>query len=165
MRNLIAIGYPAEPTAAAAAAEAQRLAAELAIEPESVAVISRDREGEFRVTTRHEPDGQAGGWGMLWGLLFGVLFFIPVLGMVVGNGLAALMRALEGSGMDAQFQNEVRNMLQPGTSALFLAVHALTPDRVAEALSRFGGTVLTSSLSEAAEAEVQWELHGVPAQP
>lgn len=44
MADLIAIGYPDESTAHAAADEARRLAAELIIQPDAIAVISRDKE-------------------------------------------------------------------------------------------------------------------------
>ena len=51
-------------------------------------------------------------------------------------------------------------MLQPGTSALFLVVEKVTPDKAVEAMSQFGGTVLKSSLSKEGEAELQEALHG-----
>jgi uncharacterized membrane protein len=59
----------------------------------------------------------------------------------------------------------VRDMLQPGTSALFVVVEKVTPDKAVEALSQYGGTVLKSSLSKDAEKELQDALHGeaVPA--
>lgn len=41
MADLIAIGYPDEATAEAAADEARRLAADLIIEPDAIAVIVR----------------------------------------------------------------------------------------------------------------------------
>ncbi|MGE5288949.1 MAG: hypothetical protein ACM3ML_17470 [Micromonosporaceae bacterium] len=47
MADLIAIGYPDETTAEAAAEEARRLARDLIIEPDAIAVISRDQEGKF----------------------------------------------------------------------------------------------------------------------
>jgi len=97
---------------------------------------------------------------MFWGLLFGLLFFIPVFGMAVGAGLGALMGKVAKSGIDKQFQDQVRAMLQPGTSALFLVVEKVTPDKAVEALSQFGGTVLKSSLSKKAEQELQEELSG-----
>jgi uncharacterized membrane protein len=102
---------------------------------------------------------------MLWGLLFGLLFFVPVFGMAVGAGLGALMGKLEKSGIDKEFQSQVRDMLQPGTSALFLVVEKVTPDKAVEALSKYGGTVLKSSLTHEAEQELQRELHGSAAQP
>jgi uncharacterized membrane protein len=36
----------------------------------------------------------------------------------------------------------------------------VTPDKAVEGLSRFGGTVLKSSLSKEQEAELQAALHG-----
>jgi uncharacterized membrane protein len=39
-------------------------------------------------------------------------------------------------------------------------VEAVTPDKAVEALSRYGGTVLKSSLPKETEAELQEALHG-----
>ena len=97
---------------------------------------------------------------MFWGLLFGMLFFIPVFGMALGAGFGALMGKVTKTGIDKQFENQVRDMVKPGTSALFLVVEKVTPDKAVEAMSKFGGTVLKSSLSKDAEKELQDELHG-----
>jgi uncharacterized membrane protein len=163
MAELIAIGYPDERTAAESAAEVQRLAKDLIIEPDAVAVISRDMDGKFHVTTNHHPVAEGASWGMVWGLLFGFLFFVPLFGLVVGAGLGAAMGAIMKLGIDKRFQEEVRDMLQPGTSALFLIVEKMTTDRTLEALSRFGGTVLKTSLSRDAQRELQEALLHVPA--
>ncbi len=162
MADLIAIGYPDERTAALAAKEAERLSGELILETDAIATIVRDKEGKFHVTTSHHPVGTGATWGMFWGMLFGLLFFVPVFGMAVGAGLGALLGKVEKAGIDKQFQTQVRDLLQPGTSALFLVVEKVTPDKAVDALSKFGGTVLKSSLSREAEAELQKELHGEP---
>jgi len=107
--------------------------------------------------------GGGASYGMLWGLLFGMLFFVPVFGMAIGAGLGALMGKLEKSGIDKEFQDQVRDMLQPGTSALFLVVEKVTPDKAIEALGKYGGTVLKSSLTREAEEQLQEELHGTAA--
>ena len=39
-------------------------------------------------------------------------------------------------------------------------VEAVTPDKAVEALSKFGGTVLKSSLPKETEEELQEALHG-----
>ncbi|MDX6210041.1 MAG: hypothetical protein QOE24_2432 [Frankiales bacterium] len=160
MSTLIAIGYPDETTADKAADEARRLAADLIIQPDAIAVIKRDREGRFQVTTNHHPVAGGASWGMLWGFLFGLLFFIPFFGMVIGAGLGALMGLVEKVDIDNEFQTRVRDMLQPGTSALFLIVEELTLDKAIDALSKFGGTVLRTSLPRDAEAQLQEALHG-----
>ncbi len=163
MSTLIAIGYPDETTAAKASEEAQRLAKELILEPDAIADIRRDREGKFHVSTNHHPVAGGATWGMFWGVLFGLLFFVPVFGMAIGAGLGALMGKVEKVGIDKQFQDQVRDMLQPGTSALFLVVEKATPDKAVEAMSKYGGTVLKSSLSKEDEAELQEALHGASA--
>src|SRR6266540_6089544 len=122
MSDLIAIGYPDETTAEAAADEARQLARDLIIEPDAIAVIVRDKDGDYHVHTRHHLVGGGASYGMFWGLLFGLLFFVPVFGMAIGAGLGALMGKLEKSGIDREFQEHVRDLLQPGTSALFLVV-------------------------------------------
>ena len=163
MSDLIAIGYPDEATAEAAANEARRLARDLIIEPDAIAVIERDAEGKYHVHTSHHMVGAGATWGMFWGLLFGVLFFVPVIGIAVGAGLGALMGKVTKTGIDKQFEDQVRGMIQPGTSALFLMVEKVTPDKATEALSQFGGTVLKSSLSKEGEADLQEALHGTSA--
>jgi uncharacterized membrane protein len=165
MSTLIAIGYPDEATGPAAAEEARRLSGDLILEADAIATIVRDKEGKYHVSTSHHPVGAGATWGMFWGLLFGLLFFIPVFGMAVGAGLGALMGKVEKTGIDKEFQRQVRDMIQPGTSALFLVIEHVTTDKAVDALKQYGGTVLKSSLSKQAESELQRELHGqeVPA--
>lgn len=163
MADLIAIGYPDETTASLAAQEAERLASDLILQPDAIAVIVRDKAGKYHVTTNHQPVASGATWGMFWGLLFGLLFFVPVLGIAVGAGLGALMGKLQKAGIDKQFQDQVKDMVKPGTSALFLVIDKVTPDKATAAMSKFGGTVLKSSLSQSAEAELQSALHGVEA--
>ena len=160
MSDLIAIGYPDQATAELAADEARRLAKDLIIEPDAIAVIVRDDEGKYHVHTSHSPVGAGASWGMFWGLLFGLLFFVPVIGIGIGAGLGALMGKVTKSGIDRQFQEQVRGLLKPGNSALFLMVEKVTPDKAVEAMSKYGGTVIKTSLSKEGEQELQDALHG-----
>ena len=160
MADLIVIGYPDETTAAAAADEARRLAADLIIQPDAIAVIVRDEDGSYHVHTNHHAVGGGATWGMFWGFLFGLLFFIPVIGIGIGAGLGALMGKFGKTSIDKQFQDQVRGLLQPGTSALFLMLEKVTPDKAVDAMSKYGGTVLKTSLSKDDEKELQDALHG-----
>jgi uncharacterized membrane protein len=160
MADLIVIGYPDETTAEMAADEARSLARDLIIEPDAIAVLVRDKEGKVHSHTSHHSVGAGATWGLFWGMLFGLLFFVPFFGMAIGAGLGALMGKITKSGIDREFQDQVRGMLQPGTSALFLMVEKVTPDKAVEAMSKFGGTVLKTSLSKEGERELQDALHG-----
>ena len=51
-------------------------------------------------------------------------------------------------------------MVKPGTSALFLMLEKVTPDKAVEAMSQYGGTVLKTSLSKDDEKALQDALHG-----
>jgi uncharacterized membrane protein len=160
MSDLIVIGYPDETTADAAADEARRLARDLIIQPDAIASINRDVEGKLHVHTQHHAVGAGATWGMFWGMLFGLLFFVPFFGMAIGAGMGALMGKVTKSGISREFQDQVRDLVQPGTSALFLMVEKVTPDKAVEAMSKFGGTVLKTSLSKEGEAQLQEALHG-----
>ena len=160
MATLIAIGYPDEATAEQAADEARRLAQDLIIQPDAIAVIERDAEGKYHTHTTQHAVGAGATWGMFWGMLFGLLFFVPVFGMAIGAGLGALMGKITKSGIDRAFQDQVRDMIKPGTSALFLMVEQVTTDKAVDAMSKYGGTVLKTSLSKEGEKELQDALHG-----
>jgi uncharacterized membrane protein len=163
--DLIVIGYQDEQTAHEAAAEVERLAADLLIEPDAIAVITRDQKGRFKVSTNHHPVAEGATWGLLWGALFGLLFFVPLFGLAVGGAFGLLFGALHKAGVDEEFQNSVRELVAPGSSALFLIVEKVTPDKVEEALRRYGGTVLKTSFSKEAEAQLREALHGQTAAP
>jgi uncharacterized membrane protein len=53
-------------------------------------------------------------------------------------------------------------LVKPGNSALFMIVEKVTPDKAIDALSKFGGTVLKTSLSDEDTKKLQEELHGAP---
>lgn len=160
MATLVAIGYPDQGTAEEARETVQRLEADLVIQADQVASISRDLEGKYHVHTSHGGASTAGGavWGGFWGLLFGLLFFIPFAGWAVGAGLGALFGHMSEKGIDKEFQQQVRDHLQPGTSALFMVIEQVTPDKATAALSQYGGTVIKTSLSEEDTKKLQEAL-------
>lgn len=150
MAMLVAIGYPDQGTAEQAVRTVSELEAELIIQADQVAAISRDLDGKYHVHTNHGGAGAGGGawWGGFWGLLFGLLFFIPFAGLAIGAGMGALFGHLGKSGIDKAFQEQVRDYLKPGTSALFMVIEHVTPDKAVAGLQQYGGTVIKTSLSE-----------------
>lgn len=157
MATLVAIGYPDQSTAEQARQTVQQLESELIIQADHVAAISRDLEGKYDVHTSHGAPSAGGGavWGSFWGLLFGVLFLVPFAGLALGAGFGALFGHLGEKGIDKAFQQEVRDYLTPGTSALFMVIEQATPDKALAALEQYGGTVIRTSLSEEDTKRVQ----------
>ncbi len=160
MATLVAIGYPDQTTAEEARQTVQKLESELIIQADQVAAISRDMEGKYHVHTTHGGAGTGAGavWGGFWGLLFGLLFFVPFAGWAVGAGLGALFGHLGEKGIDKAFQQQVRDYLKPGTSALFMVIEHATPDKAIAALEQYGGTVIKTSLSEEDTRKLQEAL-------
>ena len=166
MATLVAIAYDDQATAEEARHTVQGLEADLIIQADQVAAISRDPAGKYHVTTSHGGATAGGGawWGGFWGLLFGMLFLIPFAGLAIGAGFGALFGHLGKNAIDKEFQQQVRDQVQPGTSCLFLIIEQATPDKATAALSRFGGTVIKTSLSDEDTQKLQEALSAQPAQ-
>ena len=156
MRSAIPLRRPAEE----ARQTVQQLEAELIIQADQVASISRDAQGKYHVNTTHGGASAAGGawWGGFWGLLFGLLFFIPFAGLAIGAGFGALFGHLGEKGIDKAFQEQVRDYVQPGTSALFMIIEQVTEDKAVAALQQYGGTVIKTSLSDEDTKKLQEAL-------
>ena len=160
MATLVAIGYADEATAERARDTVRQLESELIIQADQVASINRDLDGKYHVHTSHGGASAGGGawWGGFWGFLFGLLFFIPFFGLALGAGMGALFGHFGEKGIDKAFQEQVRDHLQPGTSALFMVIDQVTPDKAIEALSQYGGTVIRTSLSDEDTRQLQEAL-------
>ena len=160
MATLVAIGYPDQGTAERARETVAKLESELVIQADQVAAISRDMEGKYHVHTTHggASAGAGAAWGGFWGFLFGLLFFIPFFGLALGAGMGALFGHFGEKGIDKAFQQQVRDHLQPGTSALFMVLEQMTEDKALAALQQYGGTVIKTSLSEEDTKKLQEAL-------
>ncbi len=160
MATLVAIAYPDQATAETARAIVWQLEEELIIQAEEVAVISREPDGTYHFHTSHSGFSTAGGavWGGFWGLVFGTLFLIPFAGWAMGAGLGALFGHAKDKSADEAFQQQVRDHLKPGTSALFMMIEHVTPDKAIAALAQYGGTVIKTSLSDEAAEKLQTAL-------
>jgi uncharacterized membrane protein len=161
MATLVAIGYPDQGTAEQARQTVQQLEADLVIQADQVASISRDMEGKYHVHTTHGGASAGAGaiWGSFWGLLFGLLFLVPFAGLAFGAGFGALFGHLGEKGIDKAFQEQVRDYVKPGTSALFMVIEQATPDKAIAALEQYGGTVIRTSLSDEDTKKLQEALN------
>ena len=158
MALLIAIAYPDQGTAEEARQTVQEFASDLDIQADQVAVVSRDAAGKYHTTTTHGASAHGRAvWAGFWVVLFGLLFTIPIVGLAVGVG--ALLEHHGKHAIDRQFQQQVRDYLKPGTSALFLISEHMTEEKAITALEQYHGTVIKTSLSDEDAAKLQEALN------
>jgi uncharacterized membrane protein len=130
MPDLIVIAYTDETVAAQAAAELDRCSTEIGLDPDAIGVIVGERDGKHHFLTSSHP-GAAAAWSSFWGVVFG-----------------ALMNEAEPSELDRGFRQRVKGLLQPGSSAVLVAVDRVSPATVLAAVSQYGGRHLSCRLED-----------------
>jgi uncharacterized membrane protein len=171
MSDLIAVSFKGEDTADQVLNKLQALQKEHLIDLEDACVVVRDASGHVRLKQAINLVGAgaaSGGLsGALWGSLIGLLFLNPLAGLLTGAAFGAGAGALSGSlvdyGIDDEFIRSLGSTIEPGSSALFVLVRRVTPDKVLPELSQFKGTVLRTSLSNEQEERLRQALQEVRA--
>mgnify|MGYP000954913365 CR=1 FL=1 len=85
--------------------------------------------------------------GTFWGFLIGIIFFVPVLGAIVGAVIGTAWAFLHDAGIPDDFIKDVKETVQPGSSALFLLVSS-DPGQILERLQSFKGKLIKTTLSD-----------------
>jgi uncharacterized membrane protein len=160
MSDLVAVAYPDEATAKEVLGVLGRLQTEHTIEIADAVVVTRNQDGKVKLHQTMKPAAAGATGGALWGGLIGLIFLAPLLGMAVGAATGGVAGAMTDLGVDDRFMKELGTELEPGTAALIVLVASSTPDKVLPEISRFGGHVVQSSLSNEAEAQLQAALSG-----
>lgn len=121
------------------------------------AVIRKDSDGN--VTTGNEVSGQMK-WGVGIGAAAGLLvsFMFPVLGMLAGAGVGAVVASSLGNSVDKKFVEDVTNELKPGTSALFVVGSSDNMDAVRSVLEPYKGTLIHTNLGPEIEEQIKQAL-------
>jgi uncharacterized membrane protein len=147
MSDLVVIGFNEENKAFELRAELAKLQKEYLIEMEDVVVVTKDEEGKVKLHQATDLTVAGALSGSFWGLLIGMIFLNPLLGVAVGAGAGALSGKLSDIGISNNFMEELGETLKNNSSALFVLVRKVTPDKVMEELKGFGGKVLKTSLT------------------
>ena len=155
MSDLVVVGFEDEYTAFEMRAALARLQNEYLIDTEDVVVVTKNRQGKVKLQQAANLSAAGAVSGGFWGTLIGLLFLNPIMGVVVGAGCGPLARKLSDIGISEGFIKELAEILQPGTSSLFVLVRRATPDKVLEELSGFEGRVITTSLTRDKEEELR----------
>ena len=157
MANLVAIAYDDVAQAEQVMKEIGELVKEHQLELQDAAIVEHKQNGKMKL---HQPSAVAGGAasGALWGGLIGLIFFMPLVGMAIGGATGAAAGSAADYGIDDKFMKELGEQLPAGGAAVLVLVQQATADKVVPAISKFGGHVIQSSLSDEQEAALEEAL-------
>ena len=158
MSTLVVIGYESELKADEVRLALLKMQKEYLIDLADAVVVVRDADGKIKLRQMYNLTAVGAVTGGFWGTLIGMLFLNPLFGLAIGTAWGAVSGALRDAGIDDNFMKDLAKTLQPGTAALFVLVHQMTPDKVVEEIKPFGGTILKSNLSHEDEAKLQEAL-------
>jgi uncharacterized membrane protein len=154
-QQLVAIVYPDEHRAAEVEAALFRLQGEYVLTVYDACVVTKDAEGRLSLHQSQSLTDVGIVGGAFLGALIGFLLFTPLVGLAIGAGVGALAGHFIDYGIDDDFIRNLSAGLGPSTSALFVLFSDVYQERVLPELSKYGGTVLRTSLSADAEQRLQ----------
>jgi uncharacterized membrane protein len=158
MSDLVVISFDDEHTAFEMRAALAKLQKEYLIEMEDVVVVTKNDKGKVKLHQAVNLTAAGAVSGGFWGMLIGMIFLNPLVGAAVGAGAGALSGKLRDIGISDNFMKELAEALRNDTSALFVLVRKVTPDKVLEGLKGFKGKVLKTSLTKDSEEKLREAL-------
>ena len=158
MADLIVIAYDDIHKAEEVRLKLLKMQGEFLIDMEDAVVAFRDEKGKVRLNQIQNLTASGAVSGGFWGTLIGIIFLNPLLGMAAGAGAGAISGALTDVGINNNFMKEIASGFQNGTSALFVLVRKVTPDKVLAELQGSGGKILQTSLTHEKEEKLQAAL-------
>jgi uncharacterized membrane protein len=141
--HLVAIAYDDMDQAESVMRSIGELVKEHSLTLEDAVIVEHKANGKLKL---HQPSltGIGAASGALWGGVIGLLFLAPVLGMAVG--------------VDDDFVKELGEQLPQGGAAVVVLVQESTRDKVVPEISKHGGRLIQSSLSNDQEEALQQAL-------
>ena len=163
MTDLVVVGFEKPDTADQVLRKLHGLSQEYLIDLADAVVVVRDEEGKvsLKQSINLKALGASSGLvsGSLFGTLVGLLFLNPLAGLAIGGavgaGAGALSGALADYGINDDFIKSLGETLPQNSSALFILVRKVQPEKVLAELSDVQGKVLKTSLSPAQEERLQ----------
>ena len=147
MSDLVVVGFDDEHTAFEMRAALAKMQKEYLIDMEDVVVVTKDEKEKVKLHQAINLTAAGAVGGSFWGMLIGILFFNPLLGAAMGAGAGAISGKLSDIGIDDKFMKELGSTLTAGSSALFVLIRKVTPDKVLDELKDFKGKVIKTSLT------------------
>ena len=158
--NIVVLGFANEEAADEFSAKLRDLYAENNLIIVDAVKVTVNEDGKAKL--HREGMSAIGGDAVVGGILggaVGLLFLNPVAGAAVGAAAGAGWGAHSGGhGIDKDFIEGTSDALQPGTAALFLQVDEANAERVKAQIEGTQATVIMTTLSEDAEAQLRAAL-------
>jgi len=158
MNTLVVIGYKDMEQAEEVRLKLRKLHRDYLIDLEDAVVVVKDANGKIKLHQAVNLTAAGASSGGFWGLLIGMIFLNPLLGLAVGATAGAVSGSLTDIGINDDFMKNLAATLTPGSSALFVLVRKMTPDKVLKELEGSGGTIIQTSLSDDDEEKLQAAL-------
>lgn len=161
MATLVVIGYDSEVKAEEVRLTLLKMQKEYLVDVADAVVVVRDAQGKVRLRQLYNLTAAGALRGGFWGSLMGLLFLNPLFGFAVGAAAGAISGAVTDVGIDDAFMKQLAQTLQPGTAALCVLLHNMTPDKVIEEIQQFGGKIIKTNLSHENEDKLKTALAAV----
>ena len=159
MSDLVVIGYDDQFKAEEVRLMLWKMQKEYLIDLEDAVVAEKNDKGKIKLLQAQNLTADGALAGGFWGSLIGLHFSESASRLAaVGASVGAASGALTDVGINNNFMKELAESLHPGSSALFVLVRSMTPDKVLEELKGTGGKVLKTSLSHDDQAKLQAAL-------
>ena len=158
MADLIVIEYDDIHKAEEVRLKLQKMERDYLVDLEDAVVATKDEKGKVRLNQIQNLTASRAVSGGYLGALIGLLFLNPLLGAAVGVTAGAVSGALTDVGINNNFMKEIASGFQNRSSALFVLVRKVTPDKVRAELEGSGGKILQTSLTHEEEAKLQAAL-------
>ena len=168
MSELVVVGFDGTEEADRVLLKLAGMKKEYLVDLEDAVVVVRDENGKVHLkqSVNLTAIGASSGLlsGGLWGGLVGLLFLNPLAGFAIGGAIGAGTGALAGSltdyGIDDDFIKSLGETIPNGSSALFVLIRKVQPEKVMAELEGLRGRVIKTSLSPEQEAQLQKALSG-----
>lgn len=160
-QSLVVFGFDEQLAAQEMLTALTRLSTEGTLLLRDAVFVTKSEKGKVRVVPTTDPTpGQAAWSGAFWGLLFGILLAVPVIGLAIGAGAAALTAKLIDTGISDAFIKQLRESIKPGKVYLAVLVSHVNPEKALEEIKRFAGLaeVVSANLTPDAEAKLHEAL-------
>ena len=170
MSDLVVVGFDSVDEADKVLLKLSSLKKEYLVDLEDAVVVVRGEDGKVQLkqSLNLTAIGASSGLlsGAIWGGLVGLLFLNPLAGFAIGGAVGAGAGALSGSltdyGIDDNFIKSLGETIPNSSSALFVLIRKVQPEKVLAEFEGLKGRVIKTSLSPEQEKRLQDALSDAP---